>query len=164
MAKSKRDIHPQFLRGILVESGTNTFTELELSTPVTDLGSGKLLVMNILKVVFFIPDGTLLNGDAIEWAIYDRTQPTMPELNQGGVYVRDGHIVEATTAGAIYYPTFNHEYVLHDGKGSGVLHASSSIFVGVEGVSQAGAITIKVQILYTLVEVSAEEFVGIVRS
>lgn len=155
------DIYPQFLRMKVVESAANTFTEEEYPTAVpVHQGPGKVLVMNVLKIIINLGTGDMADGDIIQASIYDRTRTEMPGNADSGVLIYAQRTSKLTTEGA-------HNYQdpvvldLSDGNGHGILFARKNIYIAVKGTSQANPMTCVAQVVYTLAEISTEEYIGI---
>lgn len=162
--KMHSDVNPQILRFSASESAANTFTQKEIDIPVTRLGNGRLLVMNIISIRVEPDVGTLGDADIFEWAITSSSKTTMPLYNSGDTIVHDKTQMIVGAAGQVFLKSMNFDYNLSDGQGNGFLVANDQIYVQVQGTSQTNAMTLRGIILYTMREVSAEEFIGIVRS
>lgn len=164
MVHSKQfDQFPQTMRFRVAESAANTFTEANINTNLPLNGK---FVMEILKVQFQVEaelEPTLASGDAWQWALYDRTRATMPVLNDPGVIAKELGHSELTTSGQSSYEA-KPPIDIGDGAGHGLLYGNERIFLAVEGTSQNAALEISVAITFRLVEVKAEELIGIIKN
>lgn len=161
MVKRTFDLNPQFLRLVVTESAANTFTEADFPTPVMQIGNGKLLVMEMLRILADVPIGDLVNGDAVYAAIYDRARTSIPGIADHGVLFRMSSYATITTSGG----TNDRSLVqvdLTDGAGNGLLYARDTIRIAIAGGSQGSALQFQAAILYRMKEISAEEYIGIV--
>lgn len=163
MANAKiKDEHPQFLRMLKTESAANTFTEQEFPTPVPiAVPNNRYMVMNILKIFIQPNVGDMGDGDAFTCAVYDRTRSGMPGMADPGVLAVRVNTAKLTTSGAHNVDSLTC-VDLSDGAGHGVLYAKSKIYIAIQGTSQSGALGIRVAILYTLTELTPEEYIGLV--
>ena len=162
MTDHKFDKHPQFLRFHLIESNANTFTEGNKDTPVQQgFTKGKMMVMEILRIFVEIEQGGMVANDEVLFAIYDRTLLAMPVISDPGVLIADRSLTVLTTSGSVI-DWRTKVYDFHDGAGNGPLFAGNRMYFAVQGVSQSAESDLDVMIEYRLVEVDAEEFIGII--
>lgn len=157
------DKFPQFLRGRVVESAANTFTDASINTNVpVQVPKGKTLILNLLKVHLGMDPGTKGDGDRVQFQLYTgRARTAMANYEEAGTLIFIEHITNLVTQGGTegdYTKIFD----FSDGNGHGILIAAREIRLSVLGVSQAAALTCRVAIEYTLVEVEADELVGLV--
>lgn len=161
MANAK-DKYPQMgLRFKKLQTGVDTFSEVKIPVPVVqDLG-GKALVVELLKLLITMPAGSLLDGDSIEIAVYDRERTSMPDLDDSGVLYFDRFLTQLTTEGSSQLrETIVIDY--SDGNGRGVLYGKKDMFAGIDSNSQGAARTVSGAWVYRLVEVGATELIGLI--
>lgn len=158
-----KDVYPQFLRGSVTESAANTYTQEELSTPVpVKLPNNKYLVMNILKVMVELQMGACDDGDVVASHLADRSHSAVQSPSTAGVIVNASHAAVGAIANGVVNRTIPIVFDLSDGNGHGLLYGKSKIYLGAKGTSQASATTARYAILYTLVEVAPEEYLGMI--
>lgn len=161
---SGRDIYPQFLRGLVTETAVNTYTQGEINTPVpTNLPNGKKLVMNILKAFTnWQPHTDLDSGDVLSIMINDRPSTAMMLMSQPGVLVYDEQRFMISGASGARQVRLLKVYDFTDGAGHGVLYARSKIYLAIQGASLGAAQALNVALLYTLVPITSDEYIGLV--
>ena len=153
------DVKPQLLRGRVVETGANTYTEAEIITPnMTEAG----YVMEILRVFLELEEhGTFLDGDEIIVSLHETTRAAMPHINDAGVIYNHGQVISFTTSGILMFMrNFTQDYT--DGNGNGILTGRKALLLGIQGTSQAGAMAANINILYRLVKATPAEIVGLI--
>jgi hypothetical protein len=155
------DIKPQFLRGFIIESGANTYTEKVIATPnLTEAG----FVMEILKIFYEIESVLAeVSGDGILFAIQETSRVAVPDISDAGVILKERWMLLVVTEGGKYTKlTSVVDYT--DGAGNGLLSARKELLMSVEGISQTIPMIIHFAILYRLVKVSPAEIVGLISS
>lgn len=167
----RKDVNPQFLSMIVTESGANTFTQVEYAVPVIhDLGNGKALVMELLKVYFNMPTADLVDATAtkISCQITRQTKTDIGNLSDPDIIAmqsRDTVCIDtAATDGTVVagFPENVSVQDLTDGAGNGLLFGSSKIYIAAKGSNNSGAKGVSAKLLYRLKEVSAQELLGII--
>lgn len=155
------DKYPQLMYCGLVEPAANTFTAAAFNTPVVSSGDGKVWVMNILRIHVFHPAGDDLDDDSTSVLICDREPAAMLSYNTPGVIFRDQMSTQIVTSGGVNFRA--HGVVeFGDGNGHGLLFGKKQIWAAVQGGSQGAAQGFQFAIEYTLVQVGAEEYIGMV--
>jgi len=165
------DVKPQFFRGYVIQSAANTYTEKAWTTPVIpSLGKGKALVMELLKIFLNMDPAEIIDAAAsqVHCHIADRSDTTIRGWDQSHILASykevirtvdtaatDGTIVARSTAGNIVFD-------LTDNNGNGVLFAKKEVYIAINSGVQVSTKTATFAILYRLVEVSAEELIGII--
>lgn len=158
-----RDKHPQYLRDYVTESAANTYTEKEIATPVpVALPNGKYLVMNLLRIFVSLQLGACDTNDSVSFHLADRSQTAIKDWDTTGIVCACSHQEEGAVAAGLVQMLTPIKIELSDGQGNGVLFAKSKIYAAVKSLSQAAVMTARFAIEYTLVEIDAEEYIGIV--
>lgn len=165
MVKStQRDIFPQILRGTVTESSANTFTEVSVRTPVSRFfgAGGKALVMEILKVVVLFRPDTLAEDSVLEAQLTAESQTTIVGLQDSSLIARFHQSANLVTSGAVAWENVK----IHDlqAGGKGLLYGGDEVFFGSRSSNQTAARVYDFQIIYRLVEVDAQELIGIIES
>lgn len=157
-----KDINPQLIRGEVISSANDTFTENVTATPlVAEAG----LVMEILKVFmqleFVNPIELLVGGDLAVGSLRDRASLlSPPRIGQTGVIATFKMNAGVVTNGANGMNMIV-EYDLTDSNGNGMLYGKRDIFATVDSVGAATEIILSWAILYRLKKVNATELVGL---
>lgn len=155
------DENPQFLRGYLLETAANTFTELKIGTGIPyTVAKGKSVVMEIHRVFFERAPGDSLANDAMKMCVCSKKQSSMPLISDDGV------IAKWNVVGIGASPTYldlTKQIDLTDGRGDGVLVGSKDLFCYLQGESQTAATFVAIAVEYTLKEVDTEELIGMIQ-
>lgn len=157
---NNEDVNPQFMHGATTETAANTFTQTTLPTPVVSQGE-QVYIMELLKLFVFMDSGALGDGDSVNWQLTKASQSATVNFDNPDVILRGSQLSTHLTSGhnEIYNP---HQYDLSDGAGNGLLMAKRNLYFGVQGVSQAGALSVRFKLLYRLKKVPASEYIGII--
>jgi len=156
---SSKDINPQFIRGEVIESAVNTYTEAAVSTPnIAEAG----FAMEILKVFIEINVDAMGDDQGVEVHLADRSRTVIGSINTPGVIAKLRTLNRFTTSGRAHanYPV---EYDLTDSGGNGYLYGKKEIFAAVFGTGQTVPITGKWALLYRIKKVSVTELVGLMQ-
>ena len=171
------DVKPQLMT--FQSTGTSATTVYDVSQiqlPVSRIGQSKsrATVFEILKVWWYIGLEDVADAAAYYWAFLttatNRVTGGTSSLATLGADLNDPRVVSLvhenktiTTSGQIVEmkPVVMD---LTDSNGNGVLVATQSLSLVHSGVGQATATNATAKILYRLVNVSIEEYVGIVQS
>lgn len=155
------DQYPQMMRIKIDESAANTFTDKKVDTPVMEAINGKFHIMNIIRVWTKTTAGDMVAGDQCAIALYDRARTVFPGMGDEGCIAADTDAAQISTNGG-NLKKMGRWHDLSDGNGHGHLYAKRSIYAGIQGTSQGSALSGEICIQYTMVTVSAEEYIGIV--
>lgn len=168
------DVNPQMLTTPIVnQTAANAYTEAGFPLPINRFpeSSGKVVVMEILKVWFYMSEADAVNaagGNNIQMvgrlstsalAAINANDPrviAVQEKTYRGSFTAGG-----TAVTAIVEPT---EINLTDGAGHGVLVATDQMFIAVVSSNFANAGSVFAKILYRFKRVSLQEYIGIVQS
>lgn len=152
----------EYLRGNLLESGANTFTELEIATPV---GRSEDIVMLIHGVTMFVGDPDIEDAQTnlVQIHLHNATRLAIstPDV-AGNIYFHD----EANSVGVIQgtLSEFQHYFSRGDPYFRMYqpprLYAKASIFMGIVGTGNANPKRMQMRLEYTLARVSKEEFIA----
>lgn len=167
-----RDINPQFMNGKVIESAANTFTQAEISLPVVhDLGNGKALVVELLKVFYELSSVEPIDNTSVTLSaqITKDSQAAMILLENAScifrviknLYLFDTGATDATVTVQRTSGMHIHDYT--DGNGNGYLLGKTKIFLGIKGTAFVGANVFRVKLLYRMKQVSAQELIGIIQ-
>jgi hypothetical protein len=163
------DVNPQFLNIAVTEGTVNVFTEESVATPVIrDLGNGKAMVMEILKLYFEMDAPELINivNTTVRCQLTIQSQTGIQILSHPDVimkYHRGITCVDtAATDGtvALYLGDEVKEFDLTDGNGNGLIYANKNIFLGIQGANNTTVKHARVKILFRLKKVNAQEMIG----
>lgn len=168
-----KDQHPQWLRGRVEQSVINTFAQQPIKTPVVpDLGNGKSLVMNVLRIV--IETSLSRMSDTvfaeIQAQLSTRFRTAIGELSDVGIIINSYSGTRMLDTGATdgtvvaEYGTTKRTMILDvsDGKGNGILIGSPEIYLCMDSTNESGVKNARVAILYNLKTVNAQELMGII--
>lgn len=169
-SRSMLDKYPQQISFILTEGSANTYTELEIQTPIVRLGDA-LTIMEIVQIYhsMSMPDLEVPQSNSTQWHIADRTRTTIGDLNDTDVLFADSkkmQTIQDTAVGntVIFDQSAAKVVQMAGNDGYGTLYPRSSIFVGIKGVGNANAKTVVGKIVYRLVKVNAKELLGLFES
>jgi hypothetical protein len=168
-----KDENPQFLRGKVTMTASNTYTELAINCPVLQsYGNERAVVLEILRVFFQLSAIEQIPVAAVRLEVHlaDKTQTDLISIGDPGCIAVGDHGMTNTgarTVETLGSPiTIRNPIVMEltDGKGNGILYGKNQIFLGITSTGMTSAKSAKVAILYRLKEVSAGELVGILNS
>lgn len=149
------------MKGTVVESAVNTFTEAPINVPnLAEAG----FVMEILKIWMENTHNAPTSidaGDHVAAALYDRPATALPRLADPGVIITQRHHGGSGATTGMYQTVW--EYDFTDGDGNGLLYGKKQLFLGVLGLSLGVVGRADVSILYRLKKVKIEELVGLVQ-
>ena len=160
--KAGLDDFPQFLNIVLDEDSANTYTEKAVETPVVHrLSNGKALVMNVLKIEAIVRNiQGIGNDDQWSYHLSNKSQTAIVHEDNEECIISNRYSTHVVTSGFTFQQTrFSENY--NDGHGHGFLIADKKIYAAVQGSSQASPINMGFRIMYNLVEVGANELVGL---
>lgn len=164
MATKVKDVYPQVLRRQLNCSDVNTYTTLEIVTPVImQPGSAKKYVMNIHKIIYSITIAPT-EDDTVSTVTVQLTrdaQSAMLNIEDGQV-IDEAEVSYAVTGGAGggCPPEIVHDFTDKDDKG--ILVYDQKIHLAILGDIDIDSVTrVKMRIIYTMKEVSASEVLDI---
>lgn len=166
------DVHPQWFNlNIATEEVLETLKEVETPLPVR---IGERQVMEILGVMWNINGGVQATvgvdkESQVQAQITKRSQATIDLVPRNNIidWVGFRETFNVVTSGVSY--SMREQTIWHDfaSSGKGPLLASQSIFTQVKSTTDVAAgmqlATAAVRILYKLVQVSAEELIGLVQ-
>ena len=171
------DIKPQILSAQSSTSvATTVYGSTQITLPVARIGQMKnrAMIMEVLKVYFFngvtdARDGTADNFAVLTTAAIRASGDTsslttiQQDLDDPRVIAASFFSRSTTTSGGIMIQ--KPEVVdLTDGNGNGVLVATDNLFLTHTAIDNTATVRCVVKILYRLVNVSIQEYVGIVQS
>lgn len=160
------DQHPQFLHGYVEESAANTYTQTEISTPVVITSAGKAIVMEILKLFVQIesPEPLVNSNGQVEVQITKNSESAMLGNSSARTIffqkLRQQHLTAAAAVSSNWQEMVIFDYQSADG--FGYLYGKSTMYLSIKGTSQTSVKDVRLKILYRLLEVSAEELIGII--
>lgn len=160
-----RDVNPQFLNIVAVQSGADTTTTTTVPIPVQRLpNAAKSQVMEVLKI--FVTASTSVVEVDNDINVFFSTKnfgTTNTTFSEPSVFAEMWRSVKITTSGQIIsYEPFCID--LTDGVGHGFIVATDNIFVQVQSTTTSATNTIRAKILYRWKNVSLAEYVGVVQS
>lgn len=156
------DEYPQLLHLNLAAMATiNTYLEAVTNTPVV-IGAETHWVMEILKIFFMTPTAMDAAGSNIVSHLSSRTKTSIATLNDPDVIAVYDITFQGTYAQGAGSEQRLAEVDLQGANGKGLLFAGKQLFLA---ISSSGLSTLKptvaCMILYRLVEVKAEELIGL---
>lgn len=170
-----RDVNPQFMRTDLTLSAANTYTEVEIQTPLNMLpvgSSSKAPVIEILKIWFELDIldnafAATYDTNLIRCALCTKSRTSIATLGTPECIMRTqvlyaGAFTAAGTYGMV--SEANQQYDLTDGAGHGILIAVPKLFFGASTTGQTNAGSFSVCISYRFKNVDVWEFVGMQQS
>jgi len=161
------DVFPQYINAIITQSAANTFTQVEIPLPtVQDIGGGKALVVEILRVFFggstFFVDTA--SGGSVSAQLTKKTAVAILEDNDSTVIASCRKYKEyATAVGFTEILLSPHAVDTTDGQGHGYLAGQQKLFLGVNSVGCTAVRISTVKILYRLRKVTAGELLGTIQ-
>ena len=158
-----KDVNPQYLTVAVTESAANTFTQTELQLPVLRGGNmrgNKYQVIELLKLMIDITAGDGATASERTLALTTSTQTAMQIITNPDVIAFFGDNIIITTSG-LYSPERIKIIDLTDQAGHGIIIATQSVFLGLQGVSQTSALTARCRLYYRFKNISIDEFVGL---
>lgn len=168
------DVNPQILTTPIVnQTAANAFTEAAFPLPINRFPetSGKVVVLELLKVWFFMSEADSVNSAGGNNVILTVRMSTasLPAINANDPRViatqekvwRGSFTAGGTAVTSLIEPQ---EINLTDGAGHGVLVATDSMFLGIVTFNFTAAGSFFAKILYRFKRVSLQEYIGIVQS
>jgi len=155
------------------QSAADAFLNVQVFTPISRLTkkAGKITVMELLELEVVVTNNnattlTFLDasGDNMQFALMVGTVPTaFPFFGQGNVLAYFGLTGLLTTSGTFQfkYP-FRYSFVKRDGKG--ILLAVDSFQFAFDSNGSGFTNRVDAKLQYRFVDVTLEEYVGIVQS
>lgn len=153
-------------QGVLTETAANTYTERQDDVPVRSAGRGKIQALEIMKSAWRVSIPSLEPGESntVNFHVSSETKGGITQTADDEdiflaeeVGVRSEEAADVTLS-AINFATeiqFDHS----DGDGNGQLWFSRDLFLGVAGVGNAGARSVRGFFLYYLVEVDGDDII-----
>jgi len=160
-----KDINPQLIKKVLIESAANTYTETSFELPVM-LQGAKPIVVEILRV--WIDCSSCLEEEAgarneAETFMSMREMGALPPDGLADPFVLTHTSIESRGGGAssnfINHPNYIYDFT--DGKGNGIIIAVPKLWVCIQGTGNTGAKTGRWQILYKLKTLTPSELTGL---
>lgn len=166
------DIKPQFLRASVIQSAVNAFTNKPMNTPVVpNVGNGKALVMEILKIFMRLSPSDVVNAvEALTRASLSINLPTiinswdtpgMIGRIENGKRIFDSAATDATVALNSGTGFGQVVYDLTDGNGNGYLVGSKLLHLSIDSSANIVEKGAETAVLFRLIQVTAIEFAGI---
>lgn len=171
------DVNPQWFNMTSAANITASFATTTVPTPINKFpeGSGRVVIMEVLKAYLYINAGTLVafvtgNDYNLEaWITTKNFATTAPTNAADGTILAKFQrewLATAADAGRI---TNDYPFVidLTDGAGHGMLVATDNLYLGIRGGSATvpyTSTTVSCKILYRFKKVSLQEYIGIVQS
>jgi len=165
-----KDVNPQLVGIVAVETAANTFTEGSVTLPMlTPVGrGGKSLVCELLKVIVHMDAPNYINvqNTLTSCQLTRSHQTAMVGLESPAVIIRcmREHVIvdTAATDGTLIGTESPDpiEYDLTDGAGNGILIPGPSIYLGVQGTLNTTAKAASMKVIYRYKEVGPGELVG----
>lgn len=163
-----KDVQPQWLSlGSVTETAANTFTQGSCDTPIVmQLGNGKAMVMELLKIQVLVTPPSILAATqcTVNWYVASKSMSSSPLLSEPSLIAFDQEMVvgqAAITPGAPHFQVMK-TYDLQDANGRGIICGSRHLYMGILGANNGAAKNIQGRILYRLIEVNAQELIGII--
>ena len=163
----KMDRYPQYITDSVVSSAANTWTQQTKPLPVNRVGStsgNKTRILEIARVEFEVSDQTS-TVDATGYRVYVTTKShaTEPNFADPSVIVQDGNIVWFTTSGSGLYQR-QKRIECETSDGYGILVATDNLYVSLKTTNWTAAATLRYKIWYRFVDVSLQEYIGMVQA
>lgn len=142
----------EFLNEDCLESGANTYTEVQISTPCSKTEE---LAMLIHKITYDFDElMNLQSADALLCQLCRTTQSGILDMDNSEQIDKAGIIADVLTSGG--GPIQN---IIEHHFNPPILYAKSKIFFSVKGISQSAARECSVRIGYTLEKVDKDAFI-----
>lgn len=161
-AVRERGPFQEYVRGDLLESAANTFSELEIKTPVGRSINIAMLLHSVMALVG-LPDIEDGQSNLTQVALYDRTRTSIPTPDVSGLlWFQDYSNNYGVVAGTL--TEFSQTTVRGDSPNKlwqpPVLYAKDALFLGIVGSGNANPKRVQIQVGYTLGIVTPEEFIA----
>jgi len=162
------DKFPNFLSGDLLETAANTFTTTRVSTPIPRIGTGRRGRSTVMELLYVDIDwfGSPLTtgGDLVQIEFLIGSAPTaLVGWDDPRVFAFQRYSCDYVTSGGSA-STFPKRYSFQEQNGFGYLLASDAFNVSIQGTSLDSASGIRWKLFYRFVDITTDEFVGIVQS
>ena len=157
-----KDVNAQYTSIRVTESAANTFTQGTLALPVLrgNVGRSKYQVIELLKSWMVIGFGDGATASTKDVQVTTSAQTALLPFNNPDVVDYYSEDIIITTSG-LYYPQNPIIHDFTDGAGHGIIIATNNMYVGVQGGSQTGALTVDYRIMYRFKNIGVDEFVGL---
>jgi hypothetical protein len=161
------DVYPQIFHMDVTQTTINTFKEASFSTPVVRTPSvkGKALVMEILKIFVEMPSPPTTNATE-QWrvvALSRKTATSVDSMSKDNLFCHYHGWINVAASGGFQAVHNEMVYDFTAPNGKGILFAGSTLYLQAMSVNYPAAtyVSVKVRILYRLVEVETSELVGL---
>lgn len=162
------DRFPNFISGIITESGAATFTTARVNTPIPRIGSlsrrGRSTVMELLWMD--VVSNVDMDAGNETWT-FQMTIGSAPSAilgwNDPRVFAHKFLNMQLLTSGATI-SEFPLRYSFQDKNGFGYLLAADAFNVSVAGVNTGAASANSWKLFYRFIDITTDEYVGIVQS
>lgn len=168
------DVSPQIMTTVILNlTAANTFTETNIPLPINRFpeSSGKVVIMEILKVWFFTSelDANNAAGGSVALTSIRLSTASLTTINQADARViatqeknwRGAFSAGGTSLAVSIEPQ---PIDLTDGAGHGVLVGTDNLWLGMITTGFTAAASGFAKILYRFKRVSLQEYIGIVQS
>jgi len=164
-AKGK-DVFPNYMAGVVTESSADTFTTVELSTPIPRMLQGTRATIMELLWIEFEPTAVTLNnaGEMVRGMVSGGAAPAaLLHLDDGNLVANYSIRFQMLTSGAgIFQGPIVHNLQSRDGHG--FLYGGDKIHISIQGTATGVTNGVYVRIYYRFVDVAVTEYIGIVQS
>lgn len=169
------DVNPQYLHGLVTQSGADATTTSQFALPIQKVQSGgkQATIIELLKVFVDFPTPSALGAAQQQQSMelnfstisFGTTQIQWSEPNcfakasriQGGAFTATGSMLAYDDAGPYCLD-------LTDGAGHGILIATDNIFAQAFSTGSGNTNTMRFKLLYRFKKVGLLEYIGIVQA
>jgi len=147
-------------RGFFSEDVANVFKETDVPLPVTVVGGGKAIGIELCeaKLKIEVPDLELGQGNSVGWSMTRATQSAVVTYAAEGCFIADESLTKSIGIGDqfINTPNSHHEYGFMCGE-DGELIIDNKIHFQIKGGGNADTAVASYRLAGFLVEIDAEE-------
>lgn len=161
-----QDVKPQWINFRVTQSAADTFTQESLNLPINPgatVGGNKVRVIELLRAYMHSDFDTLAEDGYLALQVCTASKSAVSNLADPETLMFMEIATQLVTSGAIV-TVMPYVYDLTDGDGNGILVAVDELFCGIMSDGQAAARSFSLKLLYRYVDVSVQEFIGIVQS
>lgn len=169
-----KDVNPQYIQGSITLTAANTFTQVQVPTPIVRVGpqtGNTAIIMELIKLYVDMPaldvDAAAATNRDFNFQLTTVTQASLTTLADPNCLARlEQNLRNAFTAagtGMLQNRIDPLVWDFTDGAGHGILVATDNIFVAALTSGQAGASQFTWKLSYRFKKVSLVEYIGIVQ-
>jgi len=168
------DKYPNFMSWNIAQAVADTLKTIQVFVPIPRIQGmrGKATVIEVLWIDWFYETAMDNPADSLQWSISTGPAPTsVTNLADGATFATAMDTVEGyigggpfVDSGAMFMRTLPRRLDLQSKDGFGILLASDSFYVALDSLTTGVINTVAFRLYYRFVDITIEEYVGIVQS